>query len=234
MAIVSLNEAAKLVNKSNATISKNLKEGTLKGKQNNKKVWEIDTDDLFTLYPETDAQKIKRLENELKESKNTIFALEEKLKDEMSKCQELELSIEESNKNKATEIKKVKVVFEKEDENNAANVFLREHIDKLINAVEPFSSSYYAYISPSMCVRLLANYYFEFDKFQAEKQKYKDDCRRDPNYRNEIRDQFYQEFVYSIIDTRVFKFIVTGEVPKNTSPLFGQDNSLIINNFKFV
>jgi hypothetical protein len=234
MATVSLNEAARLVDKSTSTITKQLKKGTLKGEQNDKNVWRIDTDDLFALYPEIDAQKIKRLENELKESKNTILLLEEKLKDEMSKREELKHLLEESNQKKAEDIRKVKVVFEKKEENNTANVFLREHIDKLINAVEPFSSSYYSYISPSMCLRLLANYTSEFDKFQTDKNKYKDDCRRDPNNQWESKDKLYEKFVYSITNTDILKFIVTGNVPNNACSPFGQDNSLIINNFKFV
>ena len=234
MAIVSLNKAVKRTGKTRYMIDKDLNDGTLKGTRNEKNEWQIDTDDLYALYPETESQKMERLENELKESKNTIFALEEKLKDEMSKRKELEHLLEESNQKTESDIREVQIVFEKESENNPETIFLCEHIDKLINAVEPFSSSYYWYISPSMCVRLLANYYSEFEKFKKDKQRYEDNCRSNPNYHNETKDQFYQEFVYSIRDTQILKFIVTGQVPNNDCPPFGQDNSLIINNFKFV
>jgi hypothetical protein len=212
MAIVSLNEAARLVNKSTATISKQLENKKLKGVQQKNKNWEINTDDLFELYPQMESQKIERLEKELKESKNMILVLEEKLHNETSERKKLEILIEEANKKIDTNVKKVNIEFY--DENHPKNIFLREHIDKFINSLEPFVSSYYIHISPLICWRLLANYIYEFDKFKLQKQQYNDECRHYPNSKSDFKDKQYEKFVYSIKNKDVSTFITEDKVPQ--------------------
>lgn len=228
MAIVSLNKAVKRTGKTRYMIDKDLNDGTLKGTRNEKNEWQIDTDDLYALYPEIDAQKIKRLENELKESKNTILAIEEKLKNEISKCQELELSIEESNKNKATEIKKVKIDFYYE--NDPKNVFLHEHIHKFINAVEPFRLTNDSCKYLSICTRILANYVSTFEKFKKNKKIYEDDCKMFPFKQNDYLDKLHSEFVYSITNEDVLKFITEEKIPDSYLQS-GQGNIWILQNF---
>jgi hypothetical protein len=79
METVTLNKAAKLVGKSTSVISKALDDGKLKADKNDKGEWQIDTVDLFALYPETDKQKCERLGNELNNYKSKVLSLENEI-----------------------------------------------------------------------------------------------------------------------------------------------------------
>lgn len=229
METVSLSKAAELTGKSKSTISSDLKKGTLKGSQNEKKEWEINKNDLFALYPEKEQQKCERLEKELQESKNTILALKEKLNGEISKREALELLVEQINKKTETNVTKINIKFH--NESDPINVFLREHIDCLIKALEPFSSSTYPNISPSICLRLVANYNCEFDKFKKSKEEYKNNCRNYSNMKSDTTDKFYKKFIYSITNEDILDFITKEKIP--TSLIENQFYSWVQLNFKF-
>lgn len=223
METVSLSKAAELTGKSKSTISNDLKKGVLKGNQNKRKEWEINKEDLFALYPEKEQQKCERLEAELNEAKTTILALKEKLKDEISKREALELSIEQINKKSETAVTKIDIKFH--DEHSYVNVFLREHIDPLIKALEPFSSNDSSIISPSICLRLVANYNYEFNKFKEYIKYY------ERTFNEYAYDRLPKKFVYSSINEDVLDFITKEKIP--TFLMGRQDSSWINSNFKF-
>lgn len=162
----------------------------------------------------TEAKECKKLKTELEAAQNTILALEKKLNDETSKRAELEQLLEEANKKIDSyvkqEVQKVEVEFY-DDESNLKNNFLRIHIHKFINALEPFSVIPYEPMPLSICFRLLANYTYKFEKFKKDKETYKND----PSRKNEQSDKWFEKFVYSLKDKNVSDHIVNGGYPKS-------------------
>ncbi len=203
METVPLPKTAKPTKKSTSVSSKNLASGKPKVTKNT-----------------AEAKECKKLKTELEAAQNTISALEKQLNDEISTRAELEQLLEEAN-NKIDsyvkqEVQKVEVEFF--DENDLENKFLRVHIHKFINALEPFmlkpyKPSTYTHEPLSICFRLLANYNAQFEKFKKNKQDYKDNCENNLSWKNEDRDKWYEKFVYSLKDKDVSDYIVKGWQP---------------------
>jgi hypothetical protein len=93
MAIVSLSQAAELTGKSKSVISKALKDEKLKGIKNANGDYEINTNDLFVLFPQKEQDNYKILDVEISKYKEQISMLENKLKDEVLKREALEYEL---------------------------------------------------------------------------------------------------------------------------------------------
>jgi hypothetical protein len=229
-------------------IREDLNSGKLDGKRSDKglKEWQIPKKNLFALYPGTDKQKCKRLEAELEESRNTILDLEKRLKGEISRREELEQLLEQTNEKIDVDMVKTCIVFRdrSEYEHNydynyeCVNSFLLQHIDKIIDILELFSSTDYdAKISPSICIRLMANYNHELERFKNRKKEYEYMCNSDSRYKSDIKDAYFEKFVYSIKNYLISDYITKGRIPRGVTVCNPSNKpiteSWVIADFKF-